>query len=171
MKRTRQIKAVAVALSCLGMLVPHSAMAVTPTQDQPAPTIADVALAAGGVLNGQVLDPQGAPLVGLAVAVGRQDQLAPAIVTTDEQGRFAVADLRGGMYRVAAGDADMLLRAWAPQTAPPAAQHGVLLVSGDDLARGQGPWRYWLSNPWVIGAAVATAIAVPIALTRSKKSG
>jgi hypothetical protein len=45
-----------------------------------------------------------------------------------------------------------------------------LLVTGDQIVRGQGGLRYWLTNPWVLSIAVAAAIAVPIALSNRSKS-
>jgi len=44
---------------------------------------------------------------------------------------------------------------------------------GGDTVRGappQGGLKAFLTNPWVIGAAVATAIAVPVAVATSRHS-
>jgi hypothetical protein len=61
-------------------------------------------------------------------------------------------------------------RLWAEQTAPPAANDGVLVVHGDDAVRGNscnpcgGGLLGVLANPWVLAAIVAAAIAIPLAL-------
>jgi hypothetical protein len=102
----------------------------------PAASILDVALAQSGSLRGQVVNTQGAPLVGTAVSVqsgGRE----VASTTTNQRGEFAVNNLRGGNYTIAAADSSGVYRVWTASAAPPAAKPGVLLVSGRQIARGQ----------------------------------
>ncbi len=66
-----------------------------------------------------------------------------------------------------------MYRLWAPRTAPPVAQQGVVLVVGDDVIRGQygnssGPFasmEQWVTDhPLMTAAALGAAIAIPIAL-------
>jgi hypothetical protein len=136
------------------------------------PVVADIALVDGGVLLGQVVDTAGTarPDVPVSVLAGDQEL---ATAKTGGSGYFAFRGLRGGVYRLATAESHGVYRVWAPGTAPPSAGQGVLIVTGDDVARGTLPkplgecagWtKFWLSNPWVIGAIVATAITVPVVL-------
>ena len=58
--------------------------------------------------------------------------------TTDENGVFAAKGLRGGQYELLTDDGVSACRLWAADTAPPAARPAALLVSGDNVVRGQG---------------------------------
>jgi hypothetical protein len=79
-----------------------------------------------------------------------------------------MASLSGGVYELQTLASSDVCRVWAPRTAPPSAQDGVLLVTDDELARGQrgcfgeGGALSWLSNPWVLGGIVVAAIAIPL---------
>lgn len=126
----------------------------------------DVALQEGGVLVGQVVTPEGVPLPNATVGIDAGQQVL-GVAKTDAQGRFAVRGLKGGVYRLSAADGSGVYRVWAPGMAPRGAQQGTLIVAGQDLTRGQviPRARTWLRNPWVVGGVIATAIAVPIALS------
>lgn len=172
MKRMGLWKAGAVSLACLGMLIPtpllHSALAASGNEpgDPAAAVPADVALADGGRLLGQAVDATGRPLSETSVAVTQADREVAA-TQADAQGRFAVTGLRGGIYRVTAGQAEGVYRLWAPGTAPPSAQPAALVVAGDgQQVLGQsGPLGYWLCcNPWIVAGLVAAAIAIPVAI-------
>jgi hypothetical protein len=136
------------------------------------PPVTDLALRDGGFLAGQVVDPQGVPLAKVRVSI--QDEQGQEVVATvtDQQGRFAVAGLRGGVYPIVTPQARRIYRLWAPGTAPPSAQQGAMIVSGDTIrgAGGQGGLTSFLTNPLVIGGAVATAIAVPVAIHNSNRN-
>jgi len=128
-----------------------------------------VALRPGGVLQGQVVDPQGVPAAGTRVVLAREGKPL-ATTQTDDQGRFGFSGLKGGLYQLATAQNGGMYRLWATGTAPPAARADALLVSGDSVVRGamgQGGMLSFLANPWVLGAIVAAAIAVPLALDRS----
>jgi hypothetical protein len=178
--KSYKLNMAAAAFSCLGMLL-------TPAV-QAAPTAAprDVALQSGGVLLGQVVDAQGAPLAKSSVSIRVAGKEA-ARALTDQSGKFAVPNLKGGVYEVASvGHAD-IYRCWAPGTAPPAAQHGLMLVSNNDLIRAQncgsgvacgsgvgcgsgcgaggGGLLGWMANhPVITAGAIGAAIAIPLAL-------
>jgi hypothetical protein len=107
------------------------------TQGEQVPAVIDVALAQGGVLVGYVVDAQGVALEGASVAV-RQGDKDVARIVTDEQGRYTVQNLRGGLYEVTAGQAGQLFRLWAPNTAPPAARPQAVVVSQSQTVRAQG---------------------------------
>jgi hypothetical protein len=166
--------------------------------------VIDVALAEGGALVGQVVDAQGAPIVAAAVSVrsAGRDILQ---VRTNSRGEFAAAGLKGGVYEVVAGRHHGVYRLWAPGTAPPSANRGVMAVSGEVIRaqyappspeavlqtpipgyietiphmQGAGPVRpagpgplhksvHWMkSHPWLTAGVVATAIAVPVAVSET----
>lgn len=166
MKLTPYLQHFAAALACFGMVAgPQIAFAATPAGSTQAvqATATDVALH-GDMLAGQLVNAQGAPLAGAKVTVS-QGNWAVAEATTNAEGIFAVHKLKGGVYTVDAAGTQGIYRVWTANTAPPAAKPAILMVHGD-AARGQfvggllGP----LGNPWVLGAIVAGAIAIPIAL-------
>jgi len=190
--KIKQIQLFAVALSCVGTIIAPAAMAapradlITPAAHAPR----DVALHDGGVLVGQMVNAQGAAIAGAPVSV-RAAGKEIARVNTDQTGKFQVAGLKGGVHEVACAGQQDVYRMWAPRTAPPAAQQGLMLVPSTDLVRGQGCGSgvncgsacgggsygggyaggggggigNWIANhPILTTAAVATAIAVPLAL-------
>ena len=178
----RWLTASAVWLACLGMILPESALAASgpdavqplpSTVGTPTPPVSDVALQDGGILAGQVLDRQGVPLAGAPVVL-RQNDVEVASTATDANGQFHVSGLRGGLYQVAVGQEVRVYRLWAARTAPPSAQPAALLVSGNEVVRGQCcgcndscccgddcSLAGFFTNPWVVAAVVATAIAPP----------
>jgi hypothetical protein len=164
MKIGRYIRCVLVLLAVLGMLAPAQLLAAAPETN----AVKDVALRDGGVLVGQVVDPQGAAKVGSSVTISFDGQTI-ASTNTGSDGYFAVKGLRGGVHQVATTEGQGAYRLWAAGTAPPAAQEGVLVVAGNDLARGQqtggGGLKTFLSNPLVIAGIVATSVAVPVAVS------
>ena len=153
------------ALACVAMVMPSSALAV-----EPAVHHTDVALRHGGLLVGQVVDQQGAVKPGAVVSVQYADYEV-ARTTTDANGVFAAQGLRGGQYQLVTEDGISVCRLWAPDTAPPAARPAALVVSGNNVVRGQwggGPMHQWLdwvkAHPYITAGVIATAIAVPLAL-------
>lgn len=128
------------------------------------PGIRDVALQAGGVMHGQVVDAQGNPCDQVPVRVVRTSDMTPCtIVQTDSQGRFAVDGLSGGVYRVETPAGASMYRLWAPNTAPPSATASALVLQGDPTMRGNLGGLGWFG--WtLIGLGVAAAIAIPLAL-------
>ncbi len=140
----------------------------------PPPQIADVALRDGGVLVGQMVNGQNAPLSGVRVSLQDTQNREVAAAVTDHQGSFAISGVRSGLYQVVTPQSRQVYRVWSAGMAPPSAQQGILLVAPGQTVRGQGcdtcgaPCGGGLmSHPGVIGAlvgaGVATAIAVPVA--------
>jgi len=153
-----------VGLSLLGMLLPAPCVAAAQAGPAAGLIAADVALRQGGFLLGQAVDAQGVPLAGKPVSIRQQGNEVVA-TTTDPAGYFLVKGLRGGTYEIAVGEARGIFRLWAAGTAPPSAEEGALVVTGDMPVRGQGgPIGFWLSKPWVVASAVAAAVAVPVAI-------
>ena len=168
--RTHRIQFFAALLSCASLLFPHAALA-----GSQANVTTDIALQQGGLLVGQVMGRDGSGRAGEQVAILFGDREIVR-TTTDENGVFAVAGLRGGQYQVTTREGTSLIRAWAPNTAPPAAREGSLLVVGDQVVRGQianspGLVLDWArSHPWLTSIVALTAIAVPIALVSGDDS-
>lgn len=176
MKCTRAVaKAGAVILACLGMLLPTPVLQAAATYEgsrQEAqvrtPVVVDVALDEAGSLRGQVVDAQGKPVVGAALSIHQFDRQTAATVS-DQSGRFLVTGLRGGMYRIVAGDATGAYRFWAPGTAPPSARGELLLVLNEQQVLGQfRRLPKWLFNPWVLGGIALAAVAIPVVLHNSR---
>jgi len=155
------------------MCLPPAAFAVEPA---PAPAVVDVALSDGGMLHGQVLNLQGAGVAGVPVVVKTQDRDVAA-ATTAADGTFNIQGLKGGMYQVAAGQGQGVYRLWSAGTAPPVAQTSATVYSQNGTVDSNavvytqncccegGGLKAFLTNPIVIAGIVATAIAVPLALS------
>ncbi|MGQ9503413.1 MAG: carboxypeptidase-like regulatory domain-containing protein [Thermogutta sp.] len=156
--------------ACVAVLAISSQLVGAETQQAPTPRVIDVALQEGGLLLGQVVTPQGTPVADTIVTVSNGQQ-ALGVAKTDAQGRFAFRGLQGGVYQLSAANGSGVYRLWAPRTAPPGAQQVTFIVSGQDLARGQILPRVqtWMRNPWIVGGAIATAIAVPIAVAEHEE--
>ena len=119
-------------------LVSHSSVLGAP--GQPANSkfrrSADVSLQANGELRGQVLDQQGRPQALTKVAI-LQNQKLVGYAKTDVAGRFTVRGQKPGAYQIQSAAGVKSVRLWAPQTAPPASQHAILLVGEGPTARAQ----------------------------------
>jgi hypothetical protein len=180
MKIGKNLAALTVYVAVMGLCLPQPLLASPPAGHEP--TIVDVALCDNNVLIGQVVDAAGLPKSDVPVAILTGEEPL-AVGKTDGQGLFAFRGLRGGVYRIAAAQGCGAYRVWAPGTAPPMAQRGALVVAGQDLVRGNycgetcaeavGWTGFCLcSKPLVIGALVATAVAIPLAIRKpSSPSG
>jgi hypothetical protein len=178
MRRQRKRWGTVGVLICSMALVPaYQAVAAGPRAGGPSDAAAgavvrDLALQAGGVLRGQVLDKQGKACAGVAVALGKTGttDAAPVVTRSDEQGRFQFQNLSGGVYHLGTTEGGTICRLWAPNTAPPSATPAALLVQGEGPVRanlgGLGPWGWAL-----IGLGVAAAIAIPLALQKNDDEG
>ncbi|MEM7312503.1 MAG: carboxypeptidase-like regulatory domain-containing protein [Planctomycetota bacterium] len=185
MKSWKRLQTSMALLACCGMLTPTAVWAeqVTTATPRRAVETVDVELTAQGTLQGKLVDQSGAAIANAQVALGQSAQVV-AKSATRVDGTFEFTAMRGGLYNVVADGTPINVRAWAPRTAPPLAHDGLLVVKGAIL-RGQsctadsctgtcggscdacgvagGPLGL-LMNPFVIGAAVAAAIAIPLAL-------
>ena len=167
----KNIQTILAAIACVGIVCPPRAQAAEPMSN-----VRDVALRPGGVLVGQVLNPQGAIQAGSIVSIWQNDREIVS-TKTDANGIFAAQGLRGGQYQIVTSDSHSLCRLWAPDTAPPAAANTALVVSGQEIVRGQwtapmtagasygGRWLDWVrSHPYITAGIVAAAIAAPLAV-------
>jgi Carboxypeptidase regulatory-like domain len=164
------LKRVTVGAIVLGLLAPSSLVsAAEPRAAAPsaetvqAAKIADVALATGGTLRGQVVDAAGAPAPGVEVTVRQQDHVV-ARATSDPSGQFKIAGIQGGIFQMSTDLSDGSYRLWAPETSPPSARPAALIVHDTEVVRGQSRMRRLMSHPVVIVGLVLTAVAVPIAI-------
>lgn len=165
MREMGVLRVVLVSLAVVGFCLPQAALAANHRATNVA---VDVALQNGGVLLGQVVDPQGRALAGVPVSLRYQDQDIATTKTGDE-GYFAISGVpHGGVYQIAAGEGHGVFRLWTPGAAPPTVQPGALVVAGSNTTRAQyngfSGVRNFLSNPWVIAGIIATAVAVPVAI-------
>ena len=182
MKSAGILKSMVMCLVALGVCLSGAAFAAPPT---PEPVVHDVALAPGGVLNGQLLDAQ-------TVGKAREqvtlllDQRPIARSETDAQGRFSFQGVRGGVYQLAAAGKVEVYRLWAPGTEPKGVSHMALMIADKGVVRGQyfhhngqayyyqhshsylGRAKFLLSNPWVVSGIVATAVAVPVGISNAQ---
>lgn len=162
---------IAVTLSVMGMFVGQLARAAGPVDTNVGRGIIDISLQQGDLLHGQLLDAQGIPEANSPVVL-TQEGRPIADARTDADGTFRVAGVRAGVYELATVHGRGVYRLWAPDTAPPSAQQGVLMYSGEVVrgkgGSGHGPWMHGLgstlANPWVLALIVAAAIAIPLAL-------
>ncbi|MEZ6046667.1 MAG: carboxypeptidase regulatory-like domain-containing protein [Planctomycetaceae bacterium] len=131
-------KLAATGLACLGLtFAPALSMAAGPAAPaSQANNISDVALAPGGTFFGHVVDAQGKPLDGAVVKIHKGNSEVASSVS-DPTGLFAVKNLRGGVYRVTAGQASGVYRFWTAEAAPPNASTKTVLVSSNQVVRGQ----------------------------------
>ncbi len=167
-----RFRAAIIGLALAGLCLPATAWSAD-ANVLPPPQIADVALRDGGVLVGQMVNGQNAPLSGVRVSLQDTQNREVAAAVTDGQGSFAISGVRGGLYQVVTPQSRQVYRVWSPGMAPPSAQQGILLVAPGQTVRGQGcdtcgsPCGGLCSRTGAIGAlvgaGVATAIAVPVA--------
>lgn len=173
----KRLQSMLATVACVGVVCPSPALARETTH-----AAKDVALRPGGVLVGQVVDQQGVPRAGSPVVLLQNEQ-AVVNTQTDANGVFAAQGLRGGQYQISTPDGQKLYRFWAADTAPPAAADAAVVVTGNEVVRGQwapppgptsygGRWLDWVrSHPYITAGIVAAAIATPIAIAASDDDG
>lgn len=159
MKFAAIIRGLVVSVAVLGICLPQTSLASKPVKQ--ASVVVDVALGQGGLLLGQFVDTNGAAKANTPVSL-RLGNRELAMAKTDTNGYFAFSGLRGGVYQLVAAKGVATCRVWAERTAPPTAQKVAVVFSGQEVVRGQ--LMYYLANPWVVAAVVATAVSVPVGI-------
>jgi hypothetical protein len=139
-------------------------------QSPDASQVIDVALDQGGVLRGQAVDAQGRPLVHAPLHARQQQQIVGTAVT-DDNGYFAMAGLRGGVYQIEVAGSHATWRLWAARTAPPTALRAAMIVGGGDTVRGQWAGSRYFWPAVVLTGIIGAAIAIPIAVSNSNNDG
>ncbi len=170
MRRSRCFSAVVVWLAIASVFAPHLARTASPNTQNP--VVTDVALRDGGLLLGQVIQPEGVPLANTPVTLhSGGKELATGV--TNPAGFFAFSGLVTGTYQVVASTGMGTCQAWTADAAPPAAHSGILIVAGPGPVRGQHEPRAFagrLVRPLLLGSLVAAAIAVPIAVSNANRT-
>ncbi len=146
------------SLSVVGLLIGGSAVAqdsANNTSSTKTVVISDVALQDGNVLVGQYLQPSGKPIADSKVALTQNGKVVQ-LVETNKDGQFSVR-AKAGVYEIQTDRSLAAYRLWAPNTAPPTAKKGAVLVAGQEVVRGQfGDMR--LGEAAIIGGAVGGGI-------------
>ncbi len=173
---TKSIRVLSAVLWTISMALAPCAHA-----NQAAVRTLDISLQSDGVLFGQVADAGGNSQVGIPVTVFAAGKILGR-GTTDRAGNFQIKGLTGGVVTVEAAGTQGNCRLWAPGTAPPAAQQGLLVVAPDQVACGQncgscvgcgsgvcrghggGLLGIMLDHPFVTAGVIGAAIAIPLAL-------
>lgn len=167
MKLSKITRTAVVALALGGMLLPQFSMAAQPVSGNA--STSDITLHANGVLHGFVVDQQGRPQAGQAVQILSNQQLL-ATVQTDKSGHFAVSGAKTGVYEFRTENTSQLVRAWNEQTAPPKSNVAAMIVSDDNVVRGQNcccERKAVLGIKAGMAAVIAAAIAIPLAADAS----
>ena len=125
----------------------------------------ELQLGADASLTGKLVDTQGKALAKVDVQVAGKH--GRTIVRTDDNGVFRLTGVKVGEYSISVGSKTQIVRVWNAATAPPQAAKAALFVVGNTI-RGQqhnsmfGPGN--AAKAWIIGAGIAAAIAIPLAL-------
>ncbi len=177
--REPNLKLALAGLACVGLLLPQSVLqaggsqtrnrdVVKRTAVKRAAVVVDVALGENGTLTGQVVDGQGIGVEGVVVSMTQGKNEVAASVTNAE-GVFVVKNLRAGAYQMFAGQAIGSFRLWAANTAPPSARAKAILVSSDQIVRGQTALPFGISatTAVVVGGAVVAGAVVIVNETQS----
>lgn len=167
MKGSKMLRKQIIVLVCVGMMIPNSlALAVGVPQANQV-KISDVALAANGLLTGQVVDQQGIGLANVPVSVRQQGREITSAVT-DRTGKFVVAGLRGGTCQLLAANGQAVVRVWTANAAPPIAKTSIMIVSSNTqvLRANYGGGI----GPWVLPALAAGGIIAGVAIATSNSS-
>lgn len=133
-----RISVVTMIIGCCATLFAQAPVSAQIAQATAKPTgpVVDVALGVAGRLTGQVLDAQG-DVVPRAVVSIRFGDAEIARCVSDERGRYAVTNLRGGLHHIVCNGGETVFRLWSPQTAPPSALTIGMVVSQRRVVRGQ----------------------------------
>ncbi len=177
MNVSRNARILAVLLATLNWIFPVSqAQALNPptdghatTEQRPGVHINDIALGAGGQLSGMVLSRHGKPTDAFPVTVTQKGR-AVGTLSPDKSGRFQISGIHGGLFQVSAGRNAYMCRGWVAGTAPPIVRDQLLIVPEGIVENGQRPFSdLFFADPVMVGLIVAAAIAIPIAVTKSRR--
>jgi len=152
----RSFRSFVVLTAIMGCCTPHVATAIKPPtvnreRGRAALIIQDVELNRGNKLTVQVSDAQGKPHAGTPITV-RKAGAAIHHSVTGKDGQVVVPQVKPGVYEITSGSRGGIYRVWAPQTAPPRASAGILLVNDGQVVRGQN-WQ----NAALIGGVIITS--------------
>lgn len=116
-----------------------------------------------GTLSIKVLDYRGKAMPEASLKLTNEAGKALGTVKADKEGKCALKDLKAGAYKLLV--ADRVILPFIVSDKGKVTNLIIVVPARPRYAAGQlGGLGAFLSNPWVIAALVATAIAVPIAL-------
>jgi hypothetical protein len=119
------------------------------------PKVLDVSLCGTGVLEGQFLDAEGHPAVGVRVTAWQGQKMIHQ-TATDAQGHFSFTGLSGGVYRVECNGQFLDCRVWTPELAPPQSKDLLVLIRHESAGRGTAA-DFMLPGPTAITSALTNA--------------
>ena len=123
--------------------------------EAPACAIGDIRLHEGQ-LHGQVVNNQGQAVADSPVVIRQGDKVVGHTMS-DECGNFVIRDLNTGMYQVEANGRATIHRVWDATIAPPAAGQGVMLVTDEEVVRGNLGHLGHLGHTGLGGVALTAA--------------
>ena len=151
----RSLAFLALAVTAVGQ--PAYLMAAGPVSNSGVGVL-DVALQGQNELHGRVLNAEGEVASGTVVVLTDAQNVPIVRTVSNEEGRFAFAQVPAGSAVLYAGESQTPLRTWAAETAPPAAQQEVVLNESGPTVRGQ------LGNIDTRTAAILTAWGVALGI-------
>ena len=154
-------------VAAFGLVVPYQAFAASVASQKTVVNIDDVKLHKNGNLYGVVLTSALRPAPNSPVTI-QQGKDVLAKTKTNKSGGFGFAGLKSGVYQLVSPEGHQTVRVWNGKVAPPSAAPQAVLVNDTVRAQqGMNGLKVFLSNPFVIAAIIATAIAVPVAIHNS----
>ena len=161
------LRGVTLCFAALAVLSPQPGAADSPAGNR----IADIMLHDGGTMLGVLVDANGKPVAQEKVVLKHNNHIV-ATTQSNKAGQFAVRGLHGGVYQIETGKHRSLVRAWMPQSAPPAASQAVQLVTREDVVRAQieneGGGVGWAEATAIILGTTGTVVGI-IALNDDDK--
>lgn len=170
LKRSRWVA----ALAAFGTCLPANAMAddapvakkaaTRDVREEKEQKVKDVALTRSGTFAGRVIDNNGKPLDGVIVRLTRRGEESSAETTTDSDGRFRFAKLKGGVYQLQTPQSESTYRMWSADAAPAQALKTVVVNGTGPVMRAQlGYLDPANTTAILLGAAGVTLSAITLA--------
>ncbi|MFH1732851.1 MAG: hypothetical protein ABIF82_14535 [Planctomycetota bacterium] len=121
-----------------------------------------------GTLSVKVLDYRSEVMPEASLKLANEEGEALGAVKADKEGKCALNDLEAGAYKLLV--ADRVILPFIVSDKAKVTNLIVVVPARPRYAAGQfgGGLGAFLSNPWVIAALVATAIAIPVAIHNSR---
>ena len=121
-----------------------------------------------GTLSIKVLDYRGKVMPEASLKLSNEEGKALRTVKADKEGKCALKDLEAGAYKLLV--ADRIILPFHVSDKAKTTNLIVVVPARPRYAAGQFGLGGLLSNPWIIAAIVATAIAVPVAIHNNNDS-
>ncbi|MDG2380263.1 MAG: hypothetical protein P8N76_01175 [Pirellulaceae bacterium] len=172
LRALQRARTCAIGFALFSLILPTHVVAQAPKAPAKRPQVHDIQLNAQGKLRVVVVDGQGQRIPQSQIKLTRDDFSASPQSTlgvTNNRGEHTFQKLAGGIYRLETDQGICMCRLWTKAAAPPSASQSLLIVNDTRIARGQRPIReIFRSDPILMTALVAAAIAIPLAIHQSK---